>query len=372
MTLAAKDRHKLVPLLEDLAGAVEDLLLTGLTTASQATRQRIDVAFREASRLRLLRLGSTLRIAGEELGRYLRKDDAFSRHRLSFFLNRTWLLSKGLVRAIEQRDEAQLNDLLWVPANEPIERLEVVTLGVVKRVVQGAFVAFEFRLRALAEAGGVPAGAPVTWSCVFPVKPGVEIPPEGFLHLPQKQKFKARVFLEGTAIAIEQAAVATTERGGFRVSLLPGSTVTAGESFTEWDRFVPWDAGAALERLRQYEPGPLDLEVDMQEEVVLDDWHIDKALEERREQQFIYPVRWGDTPLELRVASGDEARTMRAYLDRAVKLKQRPPLYALMHYEMCRLVVEPLAIIEASGPKYLTLSDDKVDRKALLQAIQFT
>jgi len=53
-------------------------------------------------------------------------------------------------------------------------------------------------------------------------------------------------------------------------------------------------------------------------------------------------------------------------------LKQRPPLYALMHYEMCRLVLEPLGIIEASGPRHLTLSDDKVDRKALLQAIQFT
>ena len=44
MTLAEADRKKLLPLLGELAGAVEGLLLSGLTTASEATRQLLTVA----------------------------------------------------------------------------------------------------------------------------------------------------------------------------------------------------------------------------------------------------------------------------------------------------------------------------------------
>ncbi|MBN1911519.1 MAG: hypothetical protein JW818_17385 [Pirellulales bacterium] len=372
MMLATKDRHPLVRVLDDLAGAVEDLLLTGLTTASQATQKQIDVAFREASRLRLLRLGSTLRIASEELGRFVRKDEDFSRNRLTFFLNRTWLLCQGLARAIKQEDETLLGQLLWVPATQTIDRLEVVTLGVVKRVVKGAFVAFEFRLRTVTDADDVPADSPVTWSCVFPVKPGVDIPPEGFLHLPQKQQFKASLFLEGKTILIEKAALSGNERGSRRVSLLPESTVTAGKPFDDWQRFAAWEPQPALARLNAYEPGPLDLEVDLQEEVVLDDWRIEKAEDDRRELQVVYPVVWRDVPVELVVSARDEAAPARQYLDRAVKQKTRPPLFGLMHFEMCRMLVEPLAVFEASGLKQLHLSDDKVDQKALLQAIRFT
>lgn len=93
--LNATDRSKLASLLDKLAGAVEELLLTGLTTASQSTRQTLDVSFREASRLRLLRLSSTLRVANEELGRFTRNESEFSSKRLSFFLNRAWLLARG-------------------------------------------------------------------------------------------------------------------------------------------------------------------------------------------------------------------------------------------------------------------------------------
>ncbi|HEY7426317.1 MAG TPA: hypothetical protein VH682_18945, partial [Gemmataceae bacterium] len=96
MKLNPSDRRKLLPMLDKLAESVEELLLSGLTTASEATRQALGVSFQEASRLGLLRLGSTLRAANEELGRFTRDEAAFSRKRLSFFLNRAWLLSHGL------------------------------------------------------------------------------------------------------------------------------------------------------------------------------------------------------------------------------------------------------------------------------------
>ena len=69
----------------------------------------------EAARFRLLRLGSTLRGADEELGRFTRQDPAFSRRRLSFFLNRAWLLSRGIAHALHAADETEYDRLAWSP-----------------------------------------------------------------------------------------------------------------------------------------------------------------------------------------------------------------------------------------------------------------
>ena len=358
-------------MLDKLAESVEELLLSGLTTASEATRQALGVSFQEASRLGLLRLGSTLRAANEELGRFTRDEAEFSRKRLSFFLNRAWLLSHGLSRALRENDEAEFDRLLWTPASNPIERLEVVTLGVVKRVSAGTFCAFEFRLRTVSPAGDIPVGHRLIWSCVFPLKPGNEIPAEGFLHLPQKQKFNAALFLEGKTLVIERAAVALDGFGGGRVSLGDASTVTAGEPFMDWQRFQSWSAAAALERIREHKPGPLDLEVEMQEEIVLDDWQIGEPAERAEQHQVIFPIVHGKTTFDAVVAPGPEGKVLHAALQALRKKKARPPLFGLLHYEMCRLVLQPLATLGKNGPEQLMLSAEKIDRAALVKALKF-
>src|SRR5438132_12973768 len=99
------DRPKLAAVLAQLSAAVEELLLSGLTTASAATRQTLSAAMQEAARFRLLRLGSTLRTATEELIRFTAHDAAFSRTRLTFFLSRAWLLGRGLTHALHTADE---------------------------------------------------------------------------------------------------------------------------------------------------------------------------------------------------------------------------------------------------------------------------
>ena len=114
------DRPKLTTVLELLSGAVEELLLGGLTTASESTRQTLDVAMQEAARFRLLRLGSSLRAAAEELGRFHRQDPAFSRRRLTFFLSRSWLLGRGISHALQTGDEKEYDRLTWSPATRPL------------------------------------------------------------------------------------------------------------------------------------------------------------------------------------------------------------------------------------------------------------
>jgi hypothetical protein len=370
MKLAEADHKKLIPLLGELAGAVEDLLLSGLTTASEATRQTLHVAFQEASRMRLLRLGSTLRVANEELGRFTRNQPEFSRQRLAFFLNRAWLLSHGLARALRDQDEPQFERLLWVPASTTVDRLEVVTLGVVKKVITGAACTFEFRLRTVRSTNQVPAGRRLSWACVFPIKPGTDIPAEGYLHLPQKQRFKAVDFLAGKVIVIETAAVALDEFSG-RINLADSTTVTLGDPFTGWDQFGAWDPATALARIQAHTVGPFDLEVELQEEVVLDDWQLGEA-GERADGQVAYPVLAGSIPFEAVVSPGAEGKVLGTALDGLRKKKRRPPLFALMHYERCRLVLQPLSVFGPNGPEHLTISDEKLDRAALLKVLKWT
>jgi hypothetical protein len=370
MKLSQADRRKLLPTLDRLAESVEELLLSGLTTASEATRQALGVSFQEASRLGLLRLGSTLRAANEELGRFTRNEAEFSRKRMSFFLNRAWLLSHGLARALRENDETEFDRLVWTPASSPVDRLEVVTLGVAKRVSTGAFCAFEFRLRAVQGTGNIPAGHRLVWSCVFPVKPGTEVPPEGFLRLPQKQKFTAALFLEGKVITLERVAVALDGFGG-RISLGETSTVIPGEPFQDWVEFQTWDPAAALERIRSHQPGPLDLEVEMQEEVVLDEWQIGELAERDSQNQDVFPIAYRGITFDAVVSQGPEGAALRKALVSLRKKKQRPPLFGLLHYEMCRLILQPLAIFDKNGPEQLMLSEEKIDRAALLKALKF-
>ncbi len=376
MKLADVDQKKLLPLLESLAGAVEELLLTGLTTASEATRRTLDISFQEASRMRLLRLGSTLRVANQELGRFTQDDPEFSKRRLSFFLNRTWLLSRGLVRALREQDEDSFSQLLFVPQQEAVNDLEVVTIGVAKKHVKDTFCSFDFHLRTINKTQQIPSGASLVWSCVFPLKPGSEIPPEGFLHLPQKQKFKPHVLLEGQVVKIDsgmiaQAAGARRDCGVRRLTLTENSKVSAGEAFADWPELLQWEPAGAAERVREYQPGPFDLEVELQEEVILHDWEFLPNEPETLGDQVVYPIAHRGTRFDLIAAASSEGDTVREAVKSLAKKKARPPLFGLMHYQMCRLALQPLTIFEKGAPKHLMISSKNIDRKALLQAIKF-
>ncbi|HZU35083.1 MAG TPA: hypothetical protein VFA18_04200 [Gemmataceae bacterium] len=250
----------------------------------------------------------------------------------------------------------------------PVERLEVVTLGVSKKAT-AAFVAFEFRLRTVSAVSAIPAGQRLVWSCIFPLKPGTDISAEGFLHLPQKQQFTANLFLEGNGVVIQNAAVALDEQGG-RISLTDHSKVTAGAAFTDWDQFQEWNAAAALERIHSHWPTPLDLEVELQEEVVLQEWQVG-ASTEREEGQVVYPITSGPMAFDAVVSRGAEGKALRLALESFRKKQTRPPLFGLLHYEKCRLVLQPLAVFGADGPEQLMLSSEKVDRAALLKALKF-
>ncbi len=372
MKISQVDKQKLMPLLDELSKAIEDLLLTGLTTASDATRQTLNVSFQESSRLGLLRLGGTLRVACEELTRYTRNQTDFSRKRFSFFLNRAWLISRGLSLALKEGNDAEFERLSWTPASTPVSRLEVICLGVSKKIVANAFCAFDFRLRVLStESGDIPVGQKLVWSSVFPIKPGSEIPAEGYLHLPQKQKFKAIDFMEGKRLTIENAAVAFEKSGSGRLTLLEKSSVKQGAKFEDWAQYISWDPLEALNRLQSHPPEPLDLDIELQEEIVLEDWQVELPVEDGHESQKTYPIIYKNVIFRAVVAKGADGTELDENLHKLLKAKTPPPLFGLLHYERCRLTLQPLSIFGGNGPEYLNICTKDVDLTTLLKALKF-
>jgi hypothetical protein len=371
MNLNPSERRKLETMLAELIAVIEEFLRTGLTTASETTRQTLNVTFQEASRLRLLRLGSTLRLANDEMAKLIRNDADFSRSRFVFFLNRTWLLARGLLKALKANDEAAFDKLLWTQPSRPIPRVAVAVLGVVKKVVPRTFVAFDFRMRLASATDVLPAGQRISWSCVFPLKPDQDTPAEAFLHLPHKQKFTASQFLEGKTVVLEKVAVALDEAGGARLSLGEQSTVQTGAEVEDYQRQLSWDPVRALERIEKHEPTPFDLDVEMQEEVVLRNWSIGEPETREAEKQVWYPIADSGVTLIGVVSAQEDGKSHRRFLDEMRKKKRPAPLFGLLHYEKCRLMFQPLTLFGPKGPAHLMLSPDKVDRATLLKALKF-
>ncbi len=366
MKLTAAEQKKLKPHLDRTVDAIEEILTAGLTTANDATTQTFSVTFQEASRMKLLRLGSTLRSTHEEVSRYVRDDERFSQSRLMFFLNRSWLLCKGIDQAILDGDDRHLEKLLWTAPAKKVKSLAVVCLGVVKKIAGGTFCAFDFRLRSIDD------GRPLSWSTVFPMKAGVEIPAEGYLHLPQKQKFTANTFLEGQVVHISEALATETDGGSARIQLTEDAEVKLGDTVANWHQFLSWDVENAVERIRNHEISPFDVEVELQEEVVFDEYCLGKAESDAAKDRTVFPLRFRNAEFDVIASSGIEGESTIAGLKPQVRKKTPSPMFGLMHYASCRLVVQPLTLFADDKPNYITISDKSVDRKALLSALKFT
>lgn len=362
----------LLPILDELLATIESVLLAGLTTSSKSTVERLDVSFKEVSRMRLLRLGATLRIVNEEVARFTGGSTQFSARRFSFFVGRTWWLATAMKRAIDAGDAAAFDRLMAAPAQVAADRVRVATLGVGKRVVAGAFAAFEFRLRAVAGSDEtIPPGEPMVWSCVFPMRQGLDLPAEAFLQLPQKQKFKPSLLLEKRVVEVTRCAVSRSPSAGARLVLTDASTVQAGDAYNDWASLWRWDVAGAARRLANHRTSPLDLEIELQEEVFLDPWDAGASPGDG-ESHDVLAVSTESLPFRARIDHGPSGTPLRANLARLAKLKRRPPLFGVAHYESCGIVLQPLSVLRPDGPEYLTVSPDKISQAELVKAMKFT
>lgn len=373
--LPASEQKKLAALLEELARAIEDLVRTGLTSATEATRHKLDVSFKEASRMKLLRLGATLRYVNEEVGRFLAHSDAFSARRFVFFTHRAWLLARGLGEALHEKNDRVLARLAGTGARDPspIRSLDVVTLGVFSRTVQNT-CSFEFRLRVVKADDPALVGRSLVFGLVFGRK-SADISAEAFLHLPQPQKYHPKVFTERMVLTVTGAAIAFDERGGGRLLIGPKGTVTQqSKPAGGWESYLGWQVAPALARTRAHRPSPLDLPNELQEEVVLADWTCKEDKARATPERRIFTVSTPGLELDAVVPTGADGKTLAGHFETHAKRKPsaaKPPapLYGLVHYELGRLVLTPLATLGPDGPLHLMLSNEKINLSALLGSL---
>ncbi len=358
-------------LADELSETLEDLLRAGLTAVSQSTLERLDVSFKEAARMKLPRLGSILRATNEEIGRFARNEPQSSPRRLAFFVGRAWIQARALKRFIARGDQQALERLLLTPQTTAVAQIRFVTLGAARRVVPGAFASFEFRLRAIDGTGGVAAGEPLVWSCVFPSPSKLDVPPEAFLHLPQRQGFHPAILLEKRVVDAAAIALAAQPSGPRRLSLQAESKLALGAEFHAWDSLLDWNQAQAAVRITQHQPTPLDLDIELQEEVILRDW---QPLDPRpgHDEYDVVPIEAGWLPFEIRLDRGPSCAPLRDRIRTFLERQDRPPLYGLAHYESCRIVLQPLAVVENAGIDYLTISTESFSRATLVRAMKFT
>jgi hypothetical protein len=354
-------------LARSLMRSIEDLLLAGLTTAGASTQEQLALALREAARMRLLRLGSTLRVVAEEMSRFDKDPDRFSPQRLSFFLNRTWILCNGIARAIEQKDPQQLSRLLATPSAAPVAELRLALVGVVKRVAARVFSSFEFRMISLVDSPPVSRGMQVVWSCVFPAKEGVDLQPEAYLHLPQKQGFKPMALLAKKPIVVTDASAAIDAAGVGRLVLGDASKVAVVDEPVPWMELVSWSPVAAAERVARAVVTPIDLDIEMQELVALAEWSAQ--------------IPPNDSPAnsasDCTVLSGsfsftlslDDATTRKALAAANAATSRRPTLVGLLHYESCRFLLQPIGLLSDGGPDYITIAQSNISIAQLVKSL---
>jgi hypothetical protein len=309
---------------------------------------------------------------GDELARFLAESEHFSARRLAFFCNRTWLIARGLLEAIAENDGPALARLLLATPPQPVKALRLAVVGTQKRALLDGSAAFEFRMTTLDEQPGVPRGSRLVWSCVFGAKKNV--PAEAFLHLPQAQKFTPKILLEPTEIIVADAAITLDEHGYGRVMLGPKSTVKPGKAFDGWDGLLAWDRERVVQRLRRHQVSPLDLEVELQEDVVVREWELGTpGPNPFRPEQQVFPLSSGGLALDAVCSTGPDGKELGEALKSFSKARsKRPPLYGVMHVEMGRLMFQPLSAVGDDGPEHLMISGENIDLASLMKTLDFT
>ena len=136
---------------------------------------------------------------------------------------------------------------------------------------------------------------------------------------------------------------------------------------------MTWDPAAAVARIRQREVSPFEVDVELQEEIVFNDYDFEGPQANQGNDRDVYRLTDRQIEFDVVVSRSSEGDTVREKLQTLLKKKStRPTLFGLMHYASCRLVVQALTMVSSDGPDYLTISDKSVDRKALLAALKFT
>ncbi|HEY0136413.1 MAG TPA: hypothetical protein VGB85_20155, partial [Nannocystis sp.] len=154
-----------------------------------------------------------------------------------------------------------------------------------------------------------------------------------------------------------------------------GTVTQQDRSVQTWEPYLAWQPQAALQRAQSHPPSPLDLPNELQEEVVLPaDWTCQEDTARATPERRVFTVAAHGLELDAVVPAGADGSTLAKFFEKRVKRGIDPKradakLYGLVHYELGRLVLSPLATLTAKGPEHLMLTGEKINLQALLGSL---
>jgi hypothetical protein len=128
----------------------------------------------------------------------------------------------------------------------------------------------------------------------------------------------------------------------------------------------------AFGRLERHKPTPLDLEIELQEEVFLNAWEAGQRRSSEEGFDLLPITTDHHLPFEVRLDRGPSGKPLHGVMTKLAEKKKRPPIFGVAHYESCRTIFQPLTALGKEGPEYLTISPDKVSQAELVKAMKFT
>ncbi|MHA2500653.1 MAG: hypothetical protein ACXAEL_13885 [Candidatus Hodarchaeales archaeon] len=159
-----------IQLLRTIAETIESLAYTGLTTVSESTFQRLSTIINECSTNQFFRLASTLRITTSELKKSMNQSSrSIDYSKYAFFLNQSWLLTKGLQKAITEKNKGLVEKYSGAKLQkETISLLEVIPISIEKGLVDKRWLSFKIHFKVLsASQGDLFEKKIVTWTHMF-------------------------------------------------------------------------------------------------------------------------------------------------------------------------------------------------------------
>lgn len=137
-------------LLQTIEETISSLAYTGLTTISESTFQRLATCINECSNHQFYRLASAIRVASNELKKSLSGlSKTIDNSKYAFFLNQSWLLAKGLQKALEDNKSLLERYSGRKSQKETIPAIEVVPIGIEQGVIDSRWLSFRIHFKVM-------------------------------------------------------------------------------------------------------------------------------------------------------------------------------------------------------------------------------
>ncbi|MFQ5978624.1 MAG: hypothetical protein ACE5OZ_10900 [Candidatus Heimdallarchaeota archaeon] len=359
-------------LLQTIEQTISSLAYTGLTTISESTFQRLTTCINECSNNQFFRLASAIRVASNELKKSVNgSSKTIDNSKYAFFLNQSWLLAKGLQKALDDKDEFLLERYSGRKSQEDrIPALEVVPIGIEQGLIDRRWLSFRIHFKVMeAPKKKRISNEIITWAHMFDLrgKSAATISvhsPEKYLNMYLK---KRKISLADFIQPIKRIRLKNWvfNPGAMSISIKDKSKVKFLEEVTITKDLPIFRSSMFLSRLKSLDITPLDHVFTFSQYLGFPSIRMKnfKATKKRLTCSFSYE----GLTFNVDLVNNETYRTLIENFKRRISLSKKVPyLYGMLVMKSSALNFIPLTLAEASADSqkenvtFLTVNSQKL------------